>query len=185
MSLSTKIVKEFQKIGQAAAQMGINTSHSGNISMRQGKTIYITRRGSMKGFLTSKDIITVGLKPSAKDSLASTEVIVHRSIYLNTNAKVVVHTHPPIATAFSFREKEIKPIDLEGSLLLPRVPVIECLKPTASKELASKLSLMLKKSPAVLIKRHGLFCIGQTLEDAFHYTSLTEHAAKIIYFRHK
>jgi len=165
--------------------MGINTSHSGNISLRRGDIIYITRRGSMKGFLTNKDIITIGLKPSIKDSAASTEAIVHRSIYLNTNAKAVIHTHPPIATAFSFRNSEIKPIDLEGSLLLPRVPVLNCLKPTASKELADKLPQMLKKSPSVLVKRHGLFCIGQTLEDAFHYTSLTEHAAKIIYFMRK
>lgn len=182
MSVSTKITKVFQQIGGACFIRGINTSHSGNISMRSGNVIYITRRGTMKGFLGAKDIITVGIKPSARDAEASIEVAVHRAIYRHTTARAVLHTHPPVATGLSFRRTEIRPIDVEGSILLSKIPVLNCRQATASKELANKLPVLLKKYPAVIVKRHGLFCIGRSLEEAFHYTTLTEHAAEIIVY---
>lgn len=185
MSVSTKITKVFQQIGWACFISGINTSHSGNISVRSGNKIDITRRGSMKGFLTARDIITIGIKPSRADKHASTEANIHRAIYQNTNARAVLHTHPPIATGLSFRQSDIRPIDVEGSILLPQIPVLKCLKPTASRELATKLPVLLRKYPAVLVKGHGLFCIGATLEEAFHHTTLAEHAAKIITYARK
>ena len=43
--------------------------------------------------------------------LASTEINVHRAIYLGTAAQAIVHAHPPYAIARSLMCDEIVPID--------------------------------------------------------------------------
>jgi L-fuculose-phosphate aldolase len=65
---------------------------------------------------------------------------------------------------------------------MPKIPVLKCLKATASKELEKNLPPLLKKYRSAIIKGHGLFSVGQSLEEAFHYATLTEHIAKIIYY---
>jgi len=180
--MSNKILEKFQLVGNALFIMGLNHSHSGNISFRNGNKIYITRRGSMKGFLKSSDIIRIGWEKSATDNLSSTEVNVHKAIFRNTSALAIVHCHPPIATALSLLRNEIIPIDVEGRLALPKIPVLKCRKATASKELEENLPPLLGKYHSAIIKGHGLFSVGQSLEEAFHYATLTEYIAKILYY---
>ena len=180
--LSNKIAELFRQIGSALFIRGLNHSHSGNLSIRIGNKIYITRRGSMKGFLKRNDIICTGIKPSPKDKLASTEINVHRAIYNTITAGAIVHCHPPITTALAFSRNEIIPIDVEGLISLPKIPVLECIKATASKELEEKLPPLLHKYKSVVVKGHGIFTVGQTLEDAFHYATLTEHISAILYY---
>jgi len=176
------MLKIFKQIGNALFISGLNHSHSGNISLRIGNKIYITRRGVMKGFLTKRDIICTGINNTWNDYLDSTEINVHRAIYRTTSSKAIVHCHPPIAIALSLIRNEIIPIDVEGLIALPKIPVLKCLKATASKELEENLPPLLKKYRSVIIKGHGLFSAGQSLEEAFHYATLTEHIAKIMYY---
>jgi L-fuculose-phosphate aldolase len=176
------IQRKIQLVGNALFTLGLNHSHSGNISFRKGRKIYITRRGSMKGLLEPADIICLGLEDSARDKIASTEVNVHKAIFRNTQANAIVHCHPPISTALSLIKNKIIPLDVEGRIALPKIPVLKCLKATASKELENKLPPLLEKYRSVIIKGHGLFSIGESLEEAFHYATLTEHISKIIYY---
>lgn len=176
------MLKIFKQIGNALFISGLNHSHSGNISLKTGDKIYITRRGVMKGFLRKEDIIHTGIKNTWNDYLDSTEINVHRAIYRMTSSKAIVHCHPPIAIALSLIRNEIIPIDVEGLIAMPKIPVLKCLKATASKELEQNLPPLLKKHQSVLIKGHGLFAVGQSLEEAFHYATLTEHIAKILYY---
>ncbi|MEW6027626.1 MAG: class II aldolase/adducin family protein [Planctomycetota bacterium] len=179
------MLKIFRQIGNALFISGLNHSHSGNISLRTGNKIYITRRGVNKGFLTKKDIVRTGMNKSRNDYLDSTEVNVHRAIYRATPAKAIIHCHPPIATALSLSRKEIIPADVEGRIALPKIPVLKCQKATASKELENNLPPLLKKYHSAIVRGHGVFCIGQSLEEAFHYATLTEHIAKILYYAGK
>jgi len=63
------VINEFQKIGRMIWDKELNNSHSGNMSVRIGDRILITRRGSMLGFLKDSDIIETGL--DRNDSLGS------------------------------------------------------------------------------------------------------------------
>ena len=127
--------KDFQRFGRDLFLAGLNNSHSGNLSVRRGDKILITRRGSMLGNLAEQDIIETGLyKNDEKSSLASTEIGVHRSIYMGTPALAIVHAHPVHAIALSCLD-QIIPIDAEGAYLLKRIPVLEAVNPIGSKEL--------------------------------------------------
>ncbi|HWI54246.1 MAG TPA: class II aldolase/adducin family protein, partial [Desulfobacteria bacterium] len=94
--------REFSQIGRDLFLQGLNSSHSGNMSIRLGDRLVITRRGSMLGRLKESDLIETGLdKNDSHITLASTEIGVHRSIYKNTSALSIVHAHPVYATALS------------------------------------------------------------------------------------
>ena len=79
------MLKDFAYIGRDLFLSGLNSSHSGNMSIRCGDRIIITRRGAMLGQLTEQDLIETGLtKNDSHIILASTEIGVHRAIYQGT-----------------------------------------------------------------------------------------------------
>ncbi|MCL5058480.1 MAG: aldolase [Actinobacteria bacterium] len=175
------MLKIFQQIGRDLFQSGLNNSHSGNISVRFGDRIIITRRGSMLGHLQVGDLIETGLdKNDSNITLASTEIRVHRAIYKGTPALAIVHAHPPHAISLSLAEDEIIPVDSEGSYLLHKIPVIHAEHTIGSEELEQSLPEMLKEYKAVMVRGHGSFAVGQLPEEAYQWTSSLEHSSRII-----
>lgn len=176
-----KIKEEFKRVGKILFLTGLNDTHSGNMSLRVGKRFFITRHGAMLGFLHDRDIVEVNLDNDLRDKFASSEVGVHRAIFKNTNALAIIHTHPLNAITISFKYNEIIPRDISGSYYLKKIPVIELKEPTASKEMEEKLPHLLAEYPVVIIRAHGAFSIGKTLEEALHLAHQTEITAEIIY----
>lgn len=171
----------FQEIGRDLYLAGLVSSHGGNMSVRLGDRLVIKRRGAMLGRLKEGDLVETGLeKADSGAALASTELIVHRAIYLATPALAVVHAHPRAAIALSLSRDEIVPIDVEGSYLLPRVPVIAAELPSGSAELAEKVSAALRHWKVVMVRGHGCFAAGQSLDEAFHWVSSLEQSSQII-----
>jgi len=176
------LIEEFKKIGRIMFAAGLCNSHNGNMSVRVGNRILITRRGSMLGFLQDLDIIETGLdRNDCGIALTSTEVNVHRAILKGTSSLAVVHTHLLTATALSYICNEIIPIDVEGSYYLRKIPVIEFEFGTSSKEMEQELPRILKNYKIVMIKGHGAFSIGDYLEEALHYAHMLECISRIIY----
>lgn len=176
------IHREFERIGRALFISGLNNSHSGNMSIRVGNRIFITRRGSMLGFLQEQDIIETGLDENDSNiALASSETGVHRAIYKGTPSLAIIHSHPLTAVALSLLMDEIIPIDVEGSYIIHKVPVLNFEYGSASKEMEKELPKALAHYKIVLVHGHGAFAVGNFLEDALHYTHSLENIAKIIY----
>lgn len=176
------MLKEFQMVGRDLFLAGINNSHSGNLSVRYGDRIIITRRGSMLGHITERDLIETGLeKNDSNITLASTEIRVHRAIYKHTSALAIVHAHPVFATALSLLEEEIIPVDSEGAYLLHKIPVLGAEHTVGSQEVEEKLPHLLKEYKIVMLRGHGSFATGQLLEEAYQLTTSLEHSCKIIY----
>jgi len=174
--------REFNQIGRDLFLQGLNSSHSGNLSIRLGDRLVITRRGSMLHNLKETDLIETGLdKNDSHIALASTEIGVHRSIYKNTSALAIVHAHPVYATALSLVEDEIIPIDSEGQYMLHKIPVIGFEHTVGSDEVARVLPEFLKEYKLIMIRGHGSFATGQLIEEAYQWTSSLENICKIIY----
>jgi len=177
------IYKEFKRIGRITYELGYNNTHSGNISVRVGNNILINRRGAMLGFLENTDIVSVPLdKKSPEDNKASVELNSHRAILQHTSAKAVLHTHLPKTIALSFIMKSIPPITVEGRVFFKKpVPVLSLKRATGSREMEEALVRVLKTQPAAIIRGHGVFTTGQTLEEALRYASMLEDIADISY----
>lgn len=176
------MIKDLILFGKVLYEQGLNHSHSGNISVRNGNNILIKKHGSMLGYLTKKDIVSINLKDDKKDKLASLEAKVHRAIYLkNSKVKAIAHGHTVYATILSLKLKGIKPIDSEGKYYLPYIPVLDCKDTIGSDEVARKIPDLILKYKCVIVKGHGAFAIGENLSQASLYVSVAETASKIIY----
>lgn len=179
--IDQRVLRSFQEIGRDLYVAGLVSSHGGNLSVRFGDRIIIKRRGAMLGRLTEEDLVETRLeKPDSGLMLASTELVVHRAIYLATPALAVVHAHPRTAIAFSLSREEIVPIDNEGSYLLHKVPVVAAEFASGSAEMVEKLPAALQQYKIVMLRGHGCFSIGQTLDEAFQWVSCLEESCEII-----
>lgn len=89
---------EISKFGKRLVDRGLVESSFGNISIRMGDKMLITKSGSSLDEITEKSIVDVDIdKPSRLDDIASSETIVHRMIYQDTPALAIIHAHPPFA----------------------------------------------------------------------------------------
>ena len=174
--------EEFQRIGRILFGLGIVGSHSGNMSVRSGDRMFITRRGSILGDLQKGDIIETGVfEDDSGIMLASTEIKVHRAIYEETPALAIIHAHPPCAIAMSMLTDSVIPRNVEGSYFFHRIPVVEAALGVGSEESAKNVSAALKEYKGIILKGHGSFVHAKLLEDALSYTSILESACKTEY----
>lgn len=174
--------EDFRDLGRDLFLRGLISSHAGNMSVRKGSTIAITRRASMLGRLKARDIVEVDLEANdGRILMASSEVVVHRAIYRNTSALAIVHAHPPYATLLSMVEEELIPVDSEGSYLFKKVPVISVEKTIGSEEGAAIISNYMRDYKVVLMRGHGSFARGDMLEEAYMLTSSLESSCFFLY----
>ena len=179
--IDERLYQQFRDIGRDLYLGGLISSHGGNISVRLGDRIVIKRRGAMLGQLRMEDLIETRLeKNDSGVVLASTELIVHRAVYLATPALAIVHAHTRTAIALSLSRDEIIPIDNEASYLLKKVPVLQVEFASGSPEMANTVANALKEYKIVMLRGHGCFSTGQTLEEAFFWATVLEECSDII-----
>jgi L-fuculose-phosphate aldolase len=174
---------EFSWVGHDLYSSGAVSSHGGNLSVRlPGDRIVITRTGSMIGRLTPDDLIETSLCAcgDARDAECSVELVVHRAIYAATPARAIVHAHSVQTVARSLVEDLIVPLDSESLLRLQAVPVVRSAKTVGSPEAAAKLSEALRDRRVAVLRGHGPFAIGDTLEDAYQAISCLEASCRIL-----
>ena len=181
--IDERIFEQFREVGRDLYDANMISSHGGNLSMRFGDSIIIKRRGAQLGRLKPHDLVETGLeKNDSAVALASTELIVHRAIYKQTPALAVVHCHPRTAIAFSLTREELVPIDNEASYLLKKVPIIWEEFPSGTPEMANKVAGALAAYKIIMLRGHGSFAIGQTLDEAFHWSSILEESSQIAFY---
>ncbi len=82
--IDERIYEMFREIGRDLYTANMISSHGGNLSIRLGDHVIIKRRGAMLGNLKPHDLIETRIdKNDSGVALASTELLVHRTIYLN------------------------------------------------------------------------------------------------------
>lgn len=175
------ILIEFQKIGKLMLDLGLITSHAGNLSIKKDNCIFITRHGSMLSELTSNNIIKVPFEKKRKG--ASFELPVHQQIYANTDANAVMHAHPLHAIILSWFEDMIKPVDSEGKIILKEIPVLRSKITVGSAEVSSLLCKAFTNHKIAVVREHGSFAIGNDLEETLCYTSALEASSKMLIYR--
>jgi L-fuculose-phosphate aldolase len=175
-----RIFEMFRQIGRDLYVASLISSHGGNLSIRLGDRVVIKRRGAMLGNLQPNDLVETGLeKNDSGVALASTELLVHRTVYQQTPALAIVHCHPRTAIAFSLSRDEFVPIDNEGSYLLKKVPVVTEEFASGTPEMAEKVARALQNYKIVILRGHGSFATGQTLDEAFQWSSTLEESCQI------
>ncbi len=175
------ILTQFQTVGRDLFTRGLISSHNGNLSIRLGDRIIITRRDCQLGCLEEHDLIETGLhKNDRATPLASTELPIHRAIYQTTAALAIVHAHPPHTIALSLTQTEVTPKCAEGLATVGQVPVLGWNIEMKSKKMTGIIARALTEHRVVMVHGHGSFAIGQLLEEAHNYTTALEESCQII-----
>jgi L-fuculose-phosphate aldolase len=169
--------KELIRWGKLLHERRLISGWGGNLSCRNGKDQYlITGQHAPLGFLTSGDLVRIDWqgKPSRKKQRASSETPMHLAIYRGTDARAIVHVHPPMVLAFSLTHDIFVPLSFEEKYTIGEVPIIPQETPTVTKP--ERLVEELKYHPIVILKGHGTVAIGQDFQEAYLLTDLLEEA---------
>jgi L-fuculose-phosphate aldolase len=173
---------QFQTVGRDLFTSGLICGTSGNLSIRLGDRMIITRRNSNLANLQEQDLVETGIyKNDRFTPIASSELPVHREIYQHTAASAIVHAHPSHAVALSLTHNEIEPSDDEGKCI-GRVPIIGSCTPTivVPGNFAHEIAQALLNGRIAMVRGHGSFAIGQILEEAYDVTAAFEESCKIL-----
>ena len=160
---------------------------SGNVSARDPKTGFVVIKPSGIRYedLTPESMVVVDLdgkvvegrhKPSS-DTFAHVFVYRHRP-----NVNGVVHTHSTFATAWAAIGRPIPPVltaicDEFGG----PIPVGAYAK-IGGDEIGQEIIRSIGASPAILMKNHGVFTIGQTPEAAVKAAVMVEDVARTVFY---
>ena len=171
-----------------AFQRGLVGGAGGNISVRiKGREeALISATGVSLGDITPATVVRVDFSGKVLEAYGgcrpSKETGFHLCVYrLRPHVGAVVHLHPPFATAFAVRRKEL-PLVTDGAMTnLKHVPVVAHAL-SGSAELHRIVEQGLLKYPdakAILMERHGMFSMGPDLTVAYNLADLVEDTAKI------
>lgn len=159
-------------------QYDINDSHSGNASVRDGETIWLTPTGACADTLTAEELIPCRLGESPPQE-ASTDSPLHLAVYAkNTAANTVLHSHGAYTVALTLNGQDFSPPDYEGQLYFPKVPVITIPYAQYSARSPALVAEQLAHYPITVVKGHGVYAQAKSLNLAYKWTCSLELSAK-------
>ncbi len=192
-----QIYLKIRAFGRAALTLGIENSHSGNISIKcsdenGNEMLAITAAGSQKGELTRDRICFASLdKVNHGYFKSSSETDIHARILNLPGKKATMHGHTKAATIVTLDDapmpkenprKPLIPFDPLGVKFLGEVPVDWFAVASGSKEMAETIAKRLESYPVGIVQAHGAFASGGSLEEAFFKLCLVENSGEVIHY---
>ncbi|MCP4719827.1 MAG: hypothetical protein GY860_10265 [Desulfobacteraceae bacterium] len=199
----TSVFNKIRTAGAAILRVDGNNTHSGNISLRDPDNrdlFHITASGSETGALKKNDIVPLFFSGvSWGDARASSESTIHRQVLLNPGVKCVMHAHyiSMTATSFDTKDKEIcliykgcdeknrnefvlVPVDLYGAECIGSVNVATYIAPVGSAEMEERIPRYLKKDKMTIVRGHGPFARGGSIEEVVQNLSILENSSTLL-----
>jgi len=181
-----KLKKELVDIGKEISKQRLIVGPGGNISARLNDIIYVKSSGICFEDAKPEDYIGVNLNTGEiieKTSNRPTcELSMHIGCYLaNNDVKAVIHTHPPLATAYAMLGIPLKAFTPDFVAVIgDSVPVIKYVIP-GTVELANEIVKFIRKGyKCVFMGNHGLITVGTNLKEALYRTILVEDSCKTV-----
>jgi len=160
---------------------GYNDSHSGNASVRDGDTIWVTPTGACADTLTADDLVACSLDGSCGEN-ASFDSKLHIEVYKqNTKTNAVFHSHGPHTIALTMNGEDFIPDDFEGKLYFPTVPVHTIAYDDYSVQSPQCVANTLSQYCVTVVRGHGVYASAESINLAYKWSCSLEHSAKIAF----
>lgn len=178
-----KHIDEIISVSKEIYDLGLVPGKSGNISKRIksgiGDIVAITPTSRSLSDLRQEDIVLVDIEGNVlTNGNPSSEVNMHLQIYeKRPDVNAIVHIHSTFATGFAFSNKKIKRFEGFGEIKNEYLPSIEYEKP-GSDELAKNASENIINEDVLILKKHGVICVGDSLKEAKLLAAFVEESAK-------
>lgn len=160
------------------AEAGLVTGTTGNVSVRDGDLIAISRAGSALRDLTPELVLVVDRAGTVLEGQGepSTEWRVHVGIYrLHPEAGGVVHAHGPLSVAMADRTSELV-LDTDADIAVGGRVRVAGRAAFGSERLARLALEALEGRRAALLAGHGTVAWDRTVRGALEITELLERA---------
>ena len=171
-------------VGLEALERGVVHGTAGNMSVRDPESglIAISPSGMPYPTVTAADVVVVNDQGGVVDGTRkpSSETPLHTMV-LRTfpNVGAVVHTHAHYSTVVSCIRRELPPILTEVVLAVGAIPVTRYGLTGTPDFGESVVEVMTPETKAVIIKNHGLVCMGKDFAEALLWAEIVEEAAKV------
>jgi L-fuculose-phosphate aldolase len=157
---------------------GLNDSHSGNASVRDGDTIWVTPTGACADTLEPEALIRYSISGERGDG-ASLDAPLHIQVYQhNPHARAVLHSHGPHTVALTFDGQHFMPPDFEGGFYFKEVPVLDVPYAQYVQKAPALVAATLAHAPITVVRGHGVYAWGESLNLAYKWTCSLELSAK-------
>lgn len=160
-------------------QYGLNDSHSGNASLREGEIAWVTPTGCSADTLEVDDLLACRLDRPAPSG-ASLDAPLHLAVYrARPDAAAVLHSHGPHAIAMTLAGGDFRPVDFEGRYYFPIVPVLDIPAERYTARSPDEVAEALAEHRICIVRGHGVYAAGATLDLAYKWTCSLESSARI------
>jgi L-fuculose-phosphate aldolase len=170
-------------------RLGFMPGTSGNLSVRlDDHRLLVTPTGVSKFLLRSVDMVLIDLhgRPLNGHRKVTSEVSMHLAVYRQRDdVKAIVHSHPPIATAFACIGRGLEEMLCQEAVMTLGVVPLANYATTGTEEVAASLAPFIPDHDAILMANHGAVTYGKTLLEAFQKMEIVEHLANIELVAHQ
>lgn len=161
---------------------------TGNLSVRDGETVWITATGQSLRHTTVDSLAAIDLAGTALNSnKASKEYPFHLAAYqaAGARAKAIVHLHSTWSALLSclddLDEKEPLPVFTPYYLMrVAPLAVVPYCRP-GSEELAGVIGAAAREANCLLLRNHGLVAMGRTMNEAVDRAEEMEETCKLYF----
>ena len=154
--------------------------HNGHCSARRDEnSFYINTGASVRGALTTDDIVTVDLAGNLVDGTARPplEYHIHSEAYrARPDVNAVMHTHPQWSTFLTMTGVKYQPVYAQG-VLVGDIPLMDSPLSINTRPMGERMAQILGRNPAVLLKAHGVVVVGADVVECFALAAYVEENA--------
>jgi L-fuculose-phosphate aldolase len=159
-------------------QYGINDSHSGNASVREDETIWVTPTGGCADTLQAEELAACTLAGEISKG-ASLDAALHVAVYQhNPKARAILHSHGAHTVALTMNGEDFIPPDFEGQYYFSHVPVISIDYDRYLQDAPQQVAGILAEYPIMVVRGHGVYAQAETLNLAYKWTCSLELSAR-------
>ncbi|WP_127466224.1 class II aldolase/adducin family protein [Streptomyces sp. B27] len=172
--------REVVDTARRSAADGLVVGTSGNVSARVGDLVLVTPSGVPYDRLGPEDVVGVGLdgRQVLGKLRPTSELPLHLTVYRETDAAAVVHTHAVHATAVSTLVTEVPLVHYAAAILGGPVRTAPYAR-YGTPELADAMLTALRGRTGCLLANHGTVTHGATLDQAYQRTAQLEWLCRL------
>lgn len=182
--MSEQALQHLCEIGASFYARGLAFGSTGNLSLRLGEKIWVTPTGRSLRNLSPEDLACIDEAGTAlNEKRASKESPFHLAAYRNAGARAgaIVHLHSTYSVALScLAHPEFPAITPYFQMRVAPLAVLPYFRP-GSPELGDAVGEAAKDHNCMLLRNHGLICLGRTLDEAVDRTEELEETAKLLF----
>ena len=174
MNIKTSLVQYYRWL----RQYGLNDSHSGNASLRDGDIFWITPTGACADTLTETDLVACHLDGTIGDG-ASLDARLHLAVYRKKpQSTAIIHSHGAHSVAMTMNGEDFRPVDFEGQYYFTHIPVITIPYADYIDKSPEAVSDVLKDFPVTVVRGHGVYTCAESINLAYKWTCSFELSAR-------